>query len=177
MSIEISGLHEFAVSLQALKKTGVRRVVRNAASAGGTVILKAIRRHARARDKSDSGALGKSIIRVARTKRSTGVTSVYIGPSKAYEITDQVKDRRKGRRGKMRAVKRKPRRYAHLLEFGAKPHEIRVVLKSGKTVTFQHPGNPPEPFVRPGFDEAKAEAIEVFRQKVREGIEKELRKT
>ncbi len=176
MSIEISGLEEWAEALRALKRSGVNRVIRRAVNAASTPILKAMRRHARARDKTDTGALGKSIGRVIRTNRRTGKTRAYVGPLKGYELTGEVKDRRKGRRGKMRKVTRMPRRYAHLLEYGARPHDIAIKTKSGKEIRYKHPGMQPEPFVRPAFDESKDAAVAAFAKVMGEGIDKEMLK-
>lgn len=66
--------------------------------------------------------------------------------------------------------------YAHMVEFGARPHSIKkgASLKSGKLQTGKlHPGTRPHPFVRPAFDAKAGAAVEAVAAKIRERLTKE----
>ena len=68
--------------------------------------------------------------------------------------------------------------YAHFVEFGTRPHEIRP--KKALSMFFaglfhkviKHPGARKKPFMRPAFDSKAGEALDVFTKYVRARIEK-----
>lgn len=62
-----------------------------------------------------------------------------------------------------------PRNYAHLVEFGVRPHYQPKRKR-------MHPGFAPEPFIRPAYDEKKDEAVRVFVVVVRVGLDKAIAK-
>jgi HK97 gp10 family phage protein len=61
-------------------------------------------------------------------------------------------------------------RHAHLVEFGTGPRSLkkpRTVLLGGRMVTITHTGQmPARPFLRPAFDAAKREALDIFATEV-----------
>lgn len=61
--------------------------------------------------------------------------------------------------------KRRPVRYAHLLEFGTAPH-----YQPGRGVV--HPGSRAKPFLTPAFHETKGEVVKRFGQKIGPEMEK-----
>ena len=69
--------------------------------------------------------------------------------------------------------------YAHLVEFGTRPHEIRTegrnAMQFGQTVTrvVNHPGTGARPFMRPAADAGFAEAIREVRLMVRKRLTKQ----
>lgn len=66
--------------------------------------------------------------------------------------------------------------YAHLVEFGTKPHFQKRKLKSDKRARrVIHPGADPKPFLRPAFDSKKNESIEIARRSLRTEILKATR--
>ena len=77
------------------------------------------------------------------------------------------------------ARRRKPFRgfYAHLVEFGTKPHEIKNVLIGGKFFpVIQHPGSVARPFMRPAFLTKKNEALKIILESISGEIEKKIEK-
>lgn len=84
---------------------------------------------------------------------------------------------------KNRPGKRGARRYAHLAEFGTKPHHqgkgaINTVFKRSKAkknlVGGKHPGAAPRPFMRPALDSKADEAQRVIAEVTRQELAKEL---
>lgn len=67
-----------------------------------------------------------------------------------------------------------PRNYAHLVEFGTKPHSLRSKKHgdSDSRPARMHPGSRPRPFMRPALDNKRAEAIEVYRREMLAEVEK-----
>lgn len=67
--------------------------------------------------------------------------------------------------------------YAHLVEFGTRPHEIRPREQGGAlqfggvtTRSVQHPGTRPRPFMRPAVDLKLPAAIEAITAKIRDRL-------
>ena len=101
ISMKLSGVQDIKRKLKKLGDRTQRKVVRNATSAAATVIVKEARRLAPKR----SGLLKKSIIRVVRTYKRSGIIWAGVGIDKNAQGTA---DGRKAR----------PVNYAHLVEFG-----------------------------------------------------------
>lgn len=105
--------------------------------------------------------LRKSIRVRARKNKRTGYVNVYIGAG----------GRRKG-----------DPFYAHLVEFGTAPHEIRPKGKKSLLVAgvlrevVQHPGATPRPFLRPAFDSESTRAIDEIGKRVGQGIKRIVRR-
>lgn len=126
----IEGLPEVYAALQKLPAEIEAKVVRFALRAGANVIKQAAIANAPIR----SGLL-KSTIKASAKRVANGevVVSVKAG------------SRQKGGGGAF---------YAHMVEFGTKPHQIRsrtgkilVIGFSGITRKVMHPGSPPKPFM------------------------------
>lgn len=67
--------------------------------------------------------------------------------------------------------------YAHLVEYGTRPHEIRPKEQGGAlqfggvtTRSVQHPGTRPRPFMRPAVDLKLPAAIDAITAKIRERL-------
>lgn len=76
-----------------------------------------------------------------------------------------------------------PLKYAHLVEWGAAAHEIkprkknqsgRLAFSEGGDIVrpgvVQHPGAPPQPFMRPAWDENQMRALNIIRDDLTEVI-------
>lgn len=66
--------------------------------------------------------------------------------------------------------------YAHMVEFGTRPHSItsRGMTINGNVVrSVDHPGARPHPFMRPAADEKFTQAVEAVRMQVRKRLTKE----
>lgn len=76
--------------------------------------------------------------------------------------------------------RRKARRdafYAHMVEFGTRPHVIKPkrgrALRHGKTVfgtEVHHPGTRPQPFLTPAFEAARPEGVASIRAAVKSAL-------
>lgn len=67
--------------------------------------------------------------------------------------------------------------YAHMVEFGTRPHKILPKVQGGamqfgtvKTRMVEHPGTTARPFMRPAVDAKFTEAITAVREKIRERL-------
>ena len=67
--------------------------------------------------------------------------------------------------------------YAHIIEFGARPH--RIVPRRAKALRFingalrrraNHPGSPARPFMRPAFDNRQAEAKQIAANEIKKRL-------
>lgn len=59
-------------------------------------------------------------------------------------------------------------RHGHLVEFGTKPHKIKI----GR-ITINHPGAKKQPFMRPAFDAHSDRSVGVITTQLRDAVEKE----
>lgn len=62
--------------------------------------------------------------------------------------------------------------HGHLVEFGTKPHWIKIKLR-GRTIRLHHPGSAAQPFMRPAFDNKGNEAVDTMITQLAEAVEKE----
>ena len=136
--IKVKGLAELQKFLDQLPAKMEANVLRGSLRSGAKVIANA----AKSNVTSVSGELAKSIRVSTRTKKSDGKVSASVktGSRAAF--------------------------YAHMIEFGTRPHVIKAkdkkVLRiegrfAGKEV--KHPGAKPKPFMRPALDTQSGAAI------------------
>lgn len=156
-----SGVVGVKETIEALRSAGIELSgppVRRALYAG----VKIIRDSARARVSVRSGALKKSIVAETRQvgPKVRGVSAQHVGvvtiAKKAFTINPKSKKARgvKREKGQIAPYKRGqvyPRLYAHLVEFGSRPHSV---APKGSKMVLPHPGARPKPFMRPAFDES-----------------------
>lgn len=131
---------------RALKTLGVRvqrKVLRQAVNAASTPVVKAARRKA----PKQSGLLRKSLGKKLKTYTKNGTVMALVGPRKDVE-------------GEHEGEKRRPARYAHLVENGH-------VAADGTHV-------PAQPFLRPAFDETQPQALDTMRRKLAAGVVTEM---
>lgn len=148
VKVQMAGIEEMTKNLE---KIGTRVALRGpdaAVRAGGSVIIREMRRRA----PKDTGSLKKSLgQKVKKYKRSKTSTAIIGARSKRYQ-TDQ------GRKN--------PAYYAHLVELGVAPH------KTGKRGGM-HPGFAAAPFMRPAWDASAPRAREAVINKMKQVFEKE----
>lgn len=141
--------------MRELKASKVRKVLRSAMRKGASVVNKASK--------------ATAPVRTGSLKRSLGVKV------KAYPsgVIIGVVEPRKGNPKKppKRGTNVKnidPRFYAHLVEFGTKPHSVqkgasvRKKIGTGK----MHPGARPKPFLFPGFNQNKERIVGIFGEEI-----------
>ncbi|CAN5335385.1 hypothetical protein BH10PSE12_BH10PSE12_02720 [soil metagenome] len=153
MSIHINGAKEVEALLKQLPERLAKNVTTNALRAGARIIAKRAREIVVANPSIDSGLLAKNITARARRRsrqgRAYGAATVSVGVARVAKMVV--------RKGKKKAEKASPSRYAHLVEFG-------------------HDNVPAEPFLRPALDEKAIEAITRIGEFLGRGVEREAAK-
>lgn len=172
--MQVIGMDEVRDALKRLPMAMQVSITRSALRAGAKVMATKIASKTPARK---GQVLRKSIIAQTRV------------------IRGKSRDFPESYRGEVLVKKRKgnnPRKYAHLVEFGTKPHVIgkpnkkkprskKVACKSvrgiqPKNAPGMHPGAKPRRMFQDGFDEAKqdalAAALEVFKKRVPAAVRK-----
>lgn len=148
LKIQMEGIDQMIVNLEKLGTRVAARGPNAAVRAGGSVIIKEMRRRA----PKDTGSLKKSIGQKLKVyRRDQTVVSIVGARSKRYDTP-------KGRRN--------PAIYAHLIERGVRPHRLG---RRGAT----HPGVPRRPFMRPAWDAAAPRARQAVIDKLSEVFAKE----
>lgn len=149
----IAGGRELDRLLQTLPVKMERNIMRGALRAGAVVIRDEIKQRA----PIDSGALRDSVRVTTRYRKGTVSASAKVGDSRAW--------------------------YAHLVEFGTRPHVILPKRQGGamqfggvQTRLVDHPGIQGRPFVRPAGDAATPRALAevtkyVRRRLTRQGLD------
>jgi HK97 gp10 family phage protein len=142
----IGGGRELDQLLQTLPAKIHKNILRAALRAGAAVV----REEARNQVPVASGALRRSIRITTRAKRGETYASVKAGGPIAY--------------------------YAHMVEFGTRPHRIEAPANSALNVEgsarreVDHPGSRARPFMRPAADAAFTPAIQAVQAKLRERL-------
>ena len=152
----VTGLADLKAELQALEKRIVKGGVDKALRAASKPVIAAIRQEVPV----ETGSLKKSVGLKLRTYKGNSTRVSIIGARVKAYATD---------RGK-----RNPAYYAHLVEFGVKPHKVRKRNKGRKDgrmrVIQMHPGHEGTGAFRRGFEggegRAKAELVRVLREVV-----------
>ena len=156
MTVKTEGFLDMDKALAEFSKATARNVMRRAAAAGAEVIGE----RARQLVPVDKGDLRDSIEvttklgpRAKGMSRKASEIEVYVGP------TEDVRFR------------------AHFIEFGTAPGKRGERAASrqtdkkqaigGRRVYRTHPGNKPQPFMRPAFDEKHVEALDAIAENLR----------
>lgn len=145
----IGGGQELSDLLETLPGKIQKNIQRTALRAGAKVIMEEVKQ----RIPVASGELLRSTRISTAGKGVTASASVKVGSAAAW--------------------------YAHLVEFGTRPHKITAppgsALNVNGTVTksVDHPGTQGRPFMRPAADAAFMPAIEAYKKKLRERMTKQ----
>lgn len=199
-------------ALEGFKPSVQRRILRQAITAGARIIAKQAK--ANAKKIKDTGILAKSIKHKVKTYKSGRVVG-FVGPDlRTRDTVDRykgqlsIKRTKSGRVSKSKgaiALRRRTHRekavpafYAHLVEYGAAPHDItfrlfgqdnKAMAKPGSAgalpeslrttsgrFTVKHPGAKARPFLRPALDSTRSQVNNEMGKKIREGIKREAEK-
>lgn len=118
----IVGLKEAVEALKGLPGKIQRKVLRPTLTKATKPVLMAVKRLA----PEDTGMLKKSIVRKVVTYQKTGAIVVVIGPSEKIRVEVT-------RRGRTQPMIVNPSKYAHLVEFGTRPHTLAAEDKLART--------------------------------------------
>ena len=169
----MTGMDELVRKLERLEPKNQRRALRRAVGKAGNEIVK----DARKRVATNLGLLKLSLGRKDKVyKRSNTAVSV-VGARTRFK----GKKAESIRAGGGRASKARPANYAHLVEFGTKPHAIRgrggfLAFAGIVTRVVNHPGSRPKPFLRPAFAAKRVEALSVAAKSLREDYAKAVKR-
>jgi HK97 gp10 family phage protein len=141
-----------------------RRILKSSLQAGGKVVVK----QARANAPTRTGALKKSIGSEVRHNHKGWY--VTIGPRAATKWWTP--------NNRLKGGFNKPAFYAHMVEFGAKPHAIVTVdiRNTSRKVTLRHPGARPKPFLVPALTGAGGAPGRAIVKQASKRIEREAKK-
>jgi len=145
----ITGGRELDQLLQTLPAKLETNIMRGALRAGANVYLVEVRRNLAAISKTD-GLLGASRVTTRKGKDGNVTASVKVGRGQVY--------------------------YAHMVEFGTRPHAItaKAMTINGNVVrSVAHPGAKPKPFMRPAAEAKFAEAVAAVQARIRKRLTKE----
>lgn len=160
MEVEIQGLDQLYRLLQELPVRIEKNVLRGGLRAGAVVLREEAKRGVPVK----SGALRDSIRVSTRSRR--GIVSARISAGTRAGV---ARDR--------------DAYYAHMVEFGTKPHIIRsriakaLLLQKGRYIEgINHPGARRKPFMRPAFDHAWRKAVDRTAEYIRDRLPGEIAK-
>ena len=184
---KLTGLDAVLRVVGDLEPRVVRPAVRKGLADAGKLMLASAKANLRANRSVETRTLLRSMGRRVVTYRGGRGVAVIVGP--------RVDTRKGPRGGKGRAFSRLvtrpgsrtaklavPAWYAHLVEFGTRPHSVArgAKLESGKgrrplrQVAPFHPGARPKPFLRPAFEAHKGSVLALVRARLREALTKKL---
>lgn len=149
----IVGGQELDNLLKTLPANLEKNIMRTALRAGANVFLAEVKRRAPV----DSGALAKTVRISTKAKKGDVSASVKVGgKAKGEDVF-----------------------YAHMVEFGTRPHKIQpkkpggfLIFGTVRVRSVEHPGIQGRPFMRPAVDAKFVEAVNAVRGKVRERLAK-----
>jgi HK97 gp10 family phage protein len=161
--IDAGEVADLVKTLMELDKKVARKALRKGLQEGAKLVLKDARSFVPTETKSLKKALGTKL----KSFKSGAVIVALVGPRKDAKGKPAKYRRRvlvKTKGGGQREMWRNPVKYAHLVEFGTRPHALvkgaRLIRKNGKGGTHQrgvlHPGAKPSPFLRPALDKNKS---------------------
>ena len=168
-AIDLTGADQLKKVLSAFEVKVQKKLLRKAVAKASRPMVKEARKNAR--KIKESGLLAASMgVRIKRYPKSMSYVAV-IGPRTGF------KSKKRNSLSGQRAL-RNPSNYAHLVEFGTRPHEIssenRSMIIGGIYIkgAIKHPGSRPKPFLRPAFDKYKGTALKLIAQSISEEMKK-----
>lgn len=169
--VQFFGAREFIEGLREMGLKVPTTAVRKGLYRGAVII----RDEARRRVPKRHGALKKATVAVTKRIKS-GKGLDYIGIVRIDKIKFVVSRTKKGKLRLARVKKTGvrdtiyPRNYAHLVEYGTRPHSTSPKGKPAKTngrrVPRMHPGAKAKPFMRPAYDAKVGAAFQAFKEEV-----------
>lgn len=167
-TVEIKGLDEIEKRLQALPEKIRRKYIRTALKEGSDLILEEARskvKRSQVMRHPKAGHLADAIV----SRISVGMNSASARVGVDYKKVST----------------------GHLVEFGTKPHQVGLKVKSGPrkgqrriirfsdgtfrfAISEQHPGARKQPFMRPAYDAKGDEALNIMLTMLAQAVEKEV---
>lgn len=176
VTVDVIGLKELETAMMRIEKQATRgTVLRNALKAAAQPVAEAMR----AKAPKDTEDLARSITVSAKLATNVGdaayAAAMKAGLGKANAVLAKRAAFREAKASKPSAVlfvgPAKGMFYAHLVEFGSKPH-----INGGRFAGSKHPGTAAQPFIRPAWDATQGEALSIITKELRLQIGKALMK-
>ncbi len=177
-SVSLTGDVELMRLLENLPDKVFKKVIGKASRKAMAPVVKSARRKAPA----ETGLLRKSLGTKQKAYKKNGVTVTIVGPRKGFKSKVKVDDGRGG----TRTESRNPANYAHLVEFGTRPHSTSAGVSSRSkdertkaftaTQTTKHPGTQAQPFMRPAFDQNRGNIVRIMHEELAAGVVTEAKK-
>jgi len=194
---------EIREKLRALPDTLAISIVKRGLAAAANLVATDARRRVINNRSVRTGALGQAIYgkttgivrgpngRAAGHRAEVAIARIAFRPVNGV-ATAVKRPKTKGGK-KVRYVKGDiyPLNYAHLVEFGTRPHHIgkgddrevslrrkgrNVIVGRGHRRGALHPGAVPKPYIRPAYDTKREEAVRVFTEFTARELDRELRR-
>ena len=182
VTLRMKGVPELLATLQNLDKKAARQGLRAAVDAATKPVLKS----AKANVPVETSTLKRSLGRKVKPYRNSLTVVGIVGPRKDKQGKDKNGKHRRlvhissgGRKHW-----RDPVKYAHLVEFGTRPHSLakgdRIARKDGKRSgsvrqtqgARHHPGTSAQPFLRPALDANRRNCKGIMKRVLRDHIRK-----
>lgn len=184
--ISLTGDKELMDKLNSLGSKVYRKVIKQASRRAFAPVIKTAKEKA----PKETGLLKKSIGVKQKAYPRAGRMVTIVGPRTGFEKEVTV-DTPYG----PKKVKRDPSKYAHLVEYGTRPHstaaltsnrirpnkdgEVSEENRIGFEIAMQggdnHPGATAKPFMRPAFDGNENRAKSIMRSELAAGVVREAR--
>jgi len=165
IKFDVSSLRSVLDQLKSIDKKVRTKTLRTALNAGSKIILDS----AKSKVPTLYKILKKSLGRKTKVFQAKGFGYAIVGPRRKMGVM-------------IDGVERTPTKYAHLVEYGTAKHPTTkgivtsaVLLKKIKSIQNfalvgkPHPGARPRPFLRPAWDENKAQVLKVMEDILRDG--------
>lgn len=192
----VKGLDQLLNKLQHLaKKTTRTGIARKALHKAMAPVQKKAKQKLVDNKSIETGLLKLSIGRRIRVYSQSGTVVAIVGPRTGFKRMGRGRKSRKGTVKSLYAKMmehgkngrpRMPSKYAHLVEFGTRPHtvgkgdrhpaNVRRNEKAKQTGPM-HPGARAKPFIRPAWDENRQASLATLAHEVGAGIEQAFRAT
>ncbi len=168
---QLTGLEDVKRRLGKVKAGVARKLTRQAVTKGTKLVLNAAKGLVPV---GPTGLLKKSLGSVIKTYSSGAVVGI-VGPRTGFTKTGRGKKTRRKETAlgaKFRAAGVRPTLYAHLVEFGTRPHAIGKgsLVRKGIQRGRGHPGSKAQPFLGPAWTGQETAVTEVIRTTLEDGI-------
>lgn len=174
----MKGVAGTLANLAEIDKKAARKALKIAVDEAVKPILK----DARANVPTDTKTLKKALGKKVKSYRNSLVVVGVVGPRKDKKGAKATKRKKLVRTTSSgRQIWRDPVKYAHLIEFGTRPHSLgkgdKIARKDGRRSKVQqsrgarrHPGTRANPFLRPALDKNRRNSREIMKRVLREHL-------
>lgn len=173
LDIKINGLDQLLATLKDVELAVKTKIVRRAMRHAGQIVLNA----ARSRVPTETGLLKQSLAIKYKYYPTSATAVAIVGPRTKFRRMVQ----RSSRVVKKYRILSNPSNYAHLVEFGTRPHalgrgsdRVRRSGRNGPQRGRMHPGAVAKPFIGPALASSRSAAIQAMTTELAKNIIQEV---